>query len=157
MTEPCRQQLEDAGQVQLGGMMLEQIDPLADRLQHSELDAVVYQLGEVTRAGRPRMHISPGHGERLQDRRNPRDRLRLAAGHEAGTSPGAVDPTGGADVQQMDTSLEQPGLPADGVAPIGITAVHHDVVGLESGCERVENLVHRRAGGNVQEAPPVGG
>jgi hypothetical protein len=93
---------EDGADIHPRRMALEEIDPLADRLEHSEFDAVVHQLGEVTRPRRARVHVSAGNRKRPQDRCNPGDRIRLAARHETGTASGAFDTTRGADIHQVD-------------------------------------------------------
>src|SRR5262245_15518839 len=112
-------------------MTTEQGEPLTDRLQHPELNAIVDELGEMAGTRTAGMDVTALDREALQDRRDLCDRLRFAAGHEAGAGTRARHAARGPNVDEIDAERAQSPMPADRVAPVGISAVRDQVIPLE--------------------------
>ena len=94
-------------------IVLEQVDALADRLQHAELDPVVDQLHEVAGTWRPGVNIAALDRESLEDRLDARDSLPLAADHEAGAMQGAGNAAARAEIGEAKAARLHAGVAPD--------------------------------------------
>src|SRR3546814_11393375 len=86
------------------------------------------------------MHVSPFDGERPENRFDKRDRIHVAADHEARTPVRAGDPARGADVDAPDIPLRETLMPTDRIPPVGVPAVGHTVTRAQ---DRQDTHPHR--------------
>src|SRR5829696_1422882 len=103
---------------------------------------------------RPGVYVAVLGSELEQDQLDPRDRLRLTAGHETGTVPGSIDAAARPEVCELDALLLEPVVASNRVAPIGVSAVYENVAFVELGGEVVEYFIDRRARWDVDEDRP---
>ena len=143
--------LQDFGDRQRRAEMREQFHALADRLQHSEFDAVVDELDEMARARRPGMDIAALDRELAQERLDHGDRFGLAADHEAGALARAGRAAGGTGVDEMNALLLEPDVPADGIAPVRSPAVANYVAAFECTAQLIEGFISQGTSRQIEK------
>ena len=124
------------------------LEALGVGLHQAILDAVVDHLGEVARARGADMEPTVGRSERVEGRREPSDRIGVAAQHHAKTLLEPPDPARGPHVHELHSASLEAFVTTTRITIVGVSPIHDEVAPAELGLQPVDQLVHRWAGGN---------
>src|SRR5438034_2114809 len=121
----------DLLEVELELRCVQHLEPLGVRLHEAVLDAVVHHLHEVPGPGRPDVRPAVGRRERLERGLDAADGLVGPTGHQAEPLLQAPDPSGDADVEEVDPLLGRLRVSPLRVVEVRVPSVDQHVVLVE--------------------------